>query len=145
MKTAALLIAALIAILLMPAAITSIDSFRMMDQTDEYNVSTAENATSTTVTLSQELFGDETRNVSASSNLTTDAPIASSYTSASQVLTVTGLDDDADRLLTVEYKIDGLSDYWGAGTGARVWPIMLILGVIGIVTAGVYNATRRGD
>lgn len=145
MKTAALMIGAVIVILLLPAAIISIDDFRLADQEDEFIVSTGGAETSKDVTLSQELFGDETRNASVSSNVTADAPIASSYASATQALTVTGLAVSESHRLTVTYKIDALTDYWGAGTGARVWPIMLILGVIGIIAGAVYNATRRGD
>lgn len=143
MKTAALLIAAVIVILLMPATLISIDAFRLTDQEDEYNVTTAAGVTAYNATLSQELFGDNTALASVSSNLTTDAPIASSYDN--QVLNVTGLTADASRRLTITYSRDNLGDYWGMGTVARVWPLMLGFGVLGIVVAGVYNATRRGE
>jgi len=145
MKTVALMIGAVILMLLMPAAITSIDDFRMTDQEDQFITTTGAADTDSDVTLSQTLFGDETRNATVSSNVTADAPIASSYVSATKVLTVIGLEASESHRLTVTYKIDALTDYYGAGTGARVWPLMLILGVLGIIAGAVYNATRRGD
>lgn len=142
MKTAALMIGAIIVSLLLPATVTAIDDFRLTDQVDLFNSATGGGETTVDVTLSQELFGDETRNASVSSNLTTDAPIASSYVSGTQVLTVSGLIASESHRLTVTYKIDALEDYWGAGTATRVWPIMLVLGVLGIIVGAVYNATR---
>lgn len=144
MKSAGLLIAAIIIILMMPACLVSINEFRMAEQVDEYNVTTGGGVTEADVVLSQDLFSDETRNADATSNLSSDAPIASTYASATNTLTITGLEASADRRLTVTYQIDALSDYWGAGTGTRVWPILLILGVLGVVTGAVIYATRRG-
>lgn len=145
MKTAALMIGAILVILLMPATLLSIDDFRMADFQNEYNVATGAGENTTSVTLSQELYGDETRNAIVTSNVTADAPIASSYTSSSRALLVTGLAASESRRLTVDYQIDALEDYWGAGLGSRVWPLFLILGVLGIVAGAVYNATRKGD
>lgn len=145
MKTVALMIGAIILMLLMPATIESIDNFRLTDQVDIFDTTTGVADTDSEVTLSQELFGGETRNATVTSNVTADAPIASSYVSATRVLTVTGLEASESHRLTITYKIDGLTQYWGAGTGARVWPIMLILGVLGVIAGAVYNATRRGD
>jgi hypothetical protein len=145
MKVAALMISAVIVIMLLAAAITSIDDFRMTDQADPFNVTTGDNVTTATVTLSQELFGDETRNASVSSNLTSDAPIASSYDDDTQVLTITGLTASESRRLTITYSIDALTDYWGAGIAARMWPLILIIGVLAIVVGAVYAASHRGD
>jgi len=145
MKTAALLVAALIIILLLPASILAIDQFRLDEQSDPFNVTTGSGVTSANVTLSQELYGDETRNASVTSNLTGDAPIASSYTSSTQVLNVTGLVASESRQLTVEYKIDRMGDYYGAGAGSRVLPVLLILGVLCVVGAAGYNAFSRGE
>lgn len=132
--------------LMMAAILESIDAFRLTDQEDPFNVTTGAGITSAAVALSQELYGDETRYVSISSNLTTDAPIAYSYTSANQSLTVTGLTANTSRRLTCTYSIDRLGDYWGAATATRVWPLMLVLGGLGIVGGAVYSAMpARGN
>jgi hypothetical protein len=95
--------------------------------------------------LVESLYDSATSRVSVSSNVTADAPIASSYVSATKTLTVIGLDADTTHRLTVTYEIDALDLYPGAGVGAKVWPMMLILGVIGIIAGAVYSATRHGD
>lgn len=145
MKSVLLIIGAVIVIILLPATLTSIDDFRAKDQIATYNVDTGGGVTTATVTLVEDLFNDLTANVTISSNSTDDAPIASSYSSTTNVLTVSGLIASESRQLTVTYKIDALADYFGAGTGARVWPLMLVLGVIGIVVGAVYNATKHGE
>lgn len=145
MRTAALLISAVLVILLMPAAIEAIDGFRLQEYTNDFNVTTGGGVTTATVTLSQPLYGDETRNAVVSSNLTTDAPIASTYIAATKVLTVIGLQASQTHRLSVEFKIDRLGDYFGAGIGAKVWPLLLILGTLGIIAGAIYTATRKED
>jgi len=146
LKTAALLIAAAIILLFLPAVITSLDDFRLESQIDPFSVTTA-SATTSAVTLSQDLYNDDTVNVdSVSSNYTLDNPIASSYASATNALTVSGLSANVTRTLTVTYEIDALTDYTGAGTATKVVPVLMILGVLCIVGGAGYNAfSRRGD
>lgn len=145
MKAATSIIAAGIIILLLPAMILAIDQFRLVDQEDPFNETTGGAETSVTVTLSQDLFNDETSNASVSSNVTDDAPIASEYNSTTNVLTITGLEADTSHYLTVTYSIDRLGDYFGAAAGARVVPVLLILGVLCIVGGAGYQVFRRGE
>lgn len=144
MKPVTLLLGAVVIILMMAAVLTAVDNFRMTEYEESHIVTTA-NVTTAPVTLSQELFSDETYNAGVTSNVTADAPIPSSYVSSTQVLTVSGLAVSETRLLTITYQIDALEDYFGASLGARVWPLMLVLGVIGVIVGAVYNATRHGE
>jgi hypothetical protein len=146
MKPVLLLIGAVLIILLMPAMLLSINDFRMTDKAEDHIVALVSPAVASDITLSQDLFDDATYNViSITSNETSDAPIAATYTAATNVLNVTGLTTDKTRRLTVTYSIAALSSYWGADTGAKVWPMFLILGVLGIIAGAVYVATRRGE
>ena len=145
MKSVILIISACMIILLLPAVLLSINEFRMTEYEEPHIITTAAEVTTSDITLSQELFSGETYNAVVTSNITADAPIPSSYVSSTQVLTVTGLEADNSRTLTITYEIDALNDYIGAGLGATIWPIMLVLGVIGIIVAAVYQATRRND
>lgn len=145
MKSVLLIIGAVIIIILLPATLTSINNFRSADYEEPHDVTTTNPDTTADITLSQTLFNGKTYNVVVTSNITADAPIPSAYVSATKVLTVSGLETDATRRLTVAYKIDGLEDYVGASLGAQVWPLMLALGVIGIIVGAVYTATRHGD
>ena len=144
MKSATMIIGAIIIILLLAATLTAINSFRMADYEEPHNVTTTGNTTADIV-LSQSLFNSETYNVAVSSNLTDDAPVPSSYVSATKTLTVSGLKTNDSRRLTITYKIDSLDDYYAVGIAARVWPILLGLGVIGLIVGAVYNAMKHGD
>ena len=142
MKAATNIIAAVIIILMLPAMLLGIDDFRLQDQADPFVV--ASGATSANVTLSQDLYSDDTINVSSiTSNTTGDAPIANSYTSATNVLNITGLDSGSSHYLTVTYSVDRLGDYFGAGAGAKVIPVLLILGILCIVGGAGYQAFSR--
>lgn len=145
MKAASNLIAAGIIILLLPAMLLGIDQFRLVDQVDPFTATPGAGITAANLTLSQELYNDETRNASVTANVTEAAPIASSYVSATKVLLVTGLVSEVPHYLTVTYKIDRLGDYYGAGAGAKVVPVLLILGILCIVGGAGYQAFKRGE
>ena len=142
MKPVMLIIGAIMVILLLGATLTAIQSFRGGDYTDTFNVTTT-NETSVSKVLSQSLLDDVTANAVISSNCTDDAPVPSSYTSATKALVIAGLETSTQRILTVAYKYPQLDTYWGADLGARAWPLFLVLGVIGIIAGAVYSATRR--
>lgn len=144
MKSATQIIVACLIILMLPAVILAINMFRMTDQTDPFNVTTGGAVTTADVTLSQSLFDDATYNVVVTSNNTADAPIASTYTSATKLLHVTGLNAEDYRQLSVVYKIDALSSYYAAGVGTKIWPIFLVLGTIGLIIGAVYTAMKSG-
>ena len=144
MKSGGMIICAVIVLLLLPAVIGAINDFQQADQTDEFTVATGD-TTQSSVTLSQDLYDDATRNASLSSNLTSDTPIASTYTTATNALLVTGLTGNSTRRLTVEYGIDNLGDYTGASIAIKVWPMLLVLGSICLIVAAVVVASKRGD
>lgn len=144
MKSALMIISACLVILLLPATLLAINQFRTVDWWEPYDIDTGANPY-TDITLTQELFKGKTYNVTVVSDNELDAPIPFSYNKTSRVLRVTGLKTNDSRRLELTYKIDNLQDYLGAGIGAAVWPIFLVLGVIGIIAGAVYNAMRRGE
>lgn len=144
MKAALLIISAILIIGFLPFAVASIEEFRSVDYSEPHIVDTGIGETDADVVLSQDLFNDATANVSLSSDNGDDAPIPSAYTAATHTLNISGLADDDSRTMTITYKIGALDDYFGADLGARMWPTMLILCVIGLMGAGVYDVTRRG-
>jgi len=145
MKPVMLLLGACIIILLLPSIIPAIQDFRSESYTEAHGaVTTAVGVTTANLTLTQDLFLDETSQVdSASSSLGTDVPLTQTYTAASDRLLISGLTANATRTLTVIYKIGILDNYYGADLGARVWPLFLGLGIIGIAAAAVYTSTRK--
>ncbi len=94
-------------------------------------------ATSSTVVLILGLYEDDLGYVGTmTSNVTTDVPVASSYASATDTLTVTGLTAGCNRTLTIPYDYDATSEYTGFGSMAVLAPMIMILFIIG---AGVYQ------
>lgn len=145
MRSLALLVGAAVVILLLSGVLAAINEFRTTDIEEPYNVSTGSEETSVDIILVHELFGDNTISAAVTSNLTGDAPVASAYDSTTRELTVTGLQENNSRRLTIDYETDALTDYPAAGLVARMWPLMLGIGVIGLVVAAVISAVRRGE
>ena len=145
MRTTMMLAGAIILVLLLAAFIVGLDDARMDEFEELHNVTTGAGANTSVITLTQELFNDETRHVSISSNLTSDAPVPSNYATATQKLTVGGLTTDSSRQLTVTYQTDGLGEYYGIGTALKVFPMLLGLGIIGLIAAAMYQGVSGRD
>ncbi len=127
-------------IILMGAMLTGLIAFRSTSQSADYDVTTAAGATSANITLVQSVLDADIANItSVTSNITTDAPLASTYTDATKKVLVSGLDDDAARRLTVIYRAPALNSYVGADTAAKWWPLFLVLGIIAVITAAIIN------
>lgn len=145
MKAVGTIIGACLVILLLGAVITGILDFRSAEYTEPHNVTTAGGVTTANVTLVAELFNDELAYVTIVSNDTDDAAVPSTYTSATKVLLISGLAESTTRQLTVTYRYGQLSQYWAADLGARSWPLLIILGVIGVIVGAVISAYRARD
>lgn len=144
MKAVVLIFAAIVMIGFLPLTIESINDFRSRDYTAPYIITTTASSEADII-LSQPLFSGATANVVLASNITADAPIPITYVSATKTLTITGLALNSVRNLSVVYKIDALTDYFGAGVVARIWPAVIILGIISLIASAVYVGTRRGE
>ncbi len=145
MRSALLVIAACLIVLLLPSTFAAINEFRSTDYVEPHTVATGVGVTEADVVLSQELFGGRTYNAAIASDNVSDLPIPDSYVEATQTLTVTGLNADDTRTLTITYKIDALEYDIGVGIATRVFPIFLVLGVIGLIAGAMYNAFHRAD
>ncbi len=145
MKPAMMVISAILIILLMRSALTSINNFRMASYAEPHIVATVSPDTSGNVTLTQALYNSSVVNAVVTSPNTNDAPLSALYTSSTKVLWVQGLETNQTRTLTVTYKIDALTDYLGAAAAVVVWPLFLILGVIGIIAGAVFTAMKNRD
>lgn len=128
----------------MPSFGDAIEGFRT--DSKEYTYSTIVTAASTTNTsqiLQYALFDNDVAYVTEiESDLNTDNPIASTYTSATKTLLITGLDDDASRNLTVTYETAALDDYEGADEFASLAPLVIMAALILIALASVVAAIR---
>lgn len=145
MRPLSLIIGSICVILLLSGALSAINDFRSTAITEEYDITTGVGVTSANITLVHDLFGDNTISATVTSNDTGDAPISYLYTASTRILQITGLDASVTRRLTIVYRTDSLWDYPGAGLSARMWPVFIVLGIIGLIAAAVVSAMRRGE
>ncbi len=146
MKSIGTIIGACLIILLLGSILVGINTFRSTDHTESHGyVETGVAVTSADVVLTLELFDAAIANAKVTSNTTLDIPLVTTYTSSTRALTVTGLHPSDNRTLTIEYKIGALDSYLAADIGARLYPVLLVLGVIGIIIGAVVNAFKRSE
>ena len=113
-------------------------------QTDEYvqaeaGVTTGAEDVAADVVLTKALWDDDTAYVSSiTSDEVTDVPVKGTYTAGTQTLNVTGLAVSKTRTLTITYEYDGLTTYTGMGALVGVAPLLIFIGVLGVVMGGLY-------
>ncbi len=87
--------------------IDGIKGWRTNDTTQSEAITTAAAQTAANVTLDYELYQAATAEVeSITSNVTGDAPVASSYIEATQVLLVAGLEPSTTHTITIDYAAE---------------------------------------
>lgn len=103
--------------------------FRTDLRTDEFTSPTGVGVTSANVTLGEPLYDDDTQTIDILSDLSTDTPAFSSYTTATRVVNISGLSANTTRILTVSYDVDALggSDALNTFVGYVPWMWMLII------------------
>ncbi len=145
-KSVGTIIGACLIILLLSSILVGINTFRSTDHTESHgHVETGAAVTSADVVLTLALFDATIANATVTSNTTLDIPLVTAYTSSTKALTVTGLHASDNRTLTIAYKIGDLDSYLAADLGSRLYPVLLVLGVIGIIIGAVVNAFKRTD
>lgn len=118
-----------------------IKGWRTRDTTDAFTVTTAAGQTTANVTLTRDLFSDDTAEViSITSNITGESPIATTYTAATNYLLISALNAGATHTLTVNYYAESDS-----GVILAIGAFLSIL-IIGGLIVGVYRAatSKRG-
>ncbi len=127
-------------ILLMVATMSSITDFRSTAREATYNDTTGAGVDTANVTLPLSVLDDSLSNItSVTSNNTADAPLATSFTSSTRVLVISGLHDSDSRLLTVGYRSPSLNDYPGADLAAKWWVLFLVIAIIACVVAALVS------
>jgi hypothetical protein len=144
MKSLAMIFGAIMLCFLLPTTAAGINDFRARDYVEPHIVVTA-SETSKDIVLTQALFSSATANVIITSNNTNDAPVPFSYVSATKTLTIAGLSANESHNLSITYKIDNLTDDFGASLGSKILLTVLILGIFGLIGGAVYSGTRRSE
>lgn len=115
-----------------------IKTWRTEDTTDSFVVTTGAAATTANVTLTRDLFQDETSQVIAiTSNVSGETPIASTYTSATNYLLLAALNPSSSHLISVNYYSDTDSTVMAA-----IGPFLSVL-VIGGLIVGIFMSRKH--
>lgn len=117
-----------------------IKTWRTVDTSENFDVTTAAGVTGANITLSYDLYQAATAEVqSITSDNETDTPVANSYVEATKALEVTGLVASDTRVLTVAYY---------AETDDRVMrilgPFLAVLIFGGLISAILYGMWKKG-
>lgn len=99
--------------------------------------------TTATVTLSQALFKTRAADVVSISSSEIETPTVTTVSNAT-VIVVGGLNTSATRELSIAYEVDALTDYTGLSAIVGVSPMLVFIGVLGIVVAGAWFAWKSG-
>ncbi len=143
MKHITVILGAVLVILLMAAMLSGLTSFRSTSVTDLFNNTTGVAETTANLTLTQPILDGDRLNVTVlSSNITSDAPIAYTYQSATNILNVSGLAASDARRLTVTYRVGSLTAFPGVDIAAKFWPLFIVVGVIGVVVGAIVDAFK---
>jgi hypothetical protein len=121
------------------AMMPALSSFRGVPVDAPYNITlVGSDNTTATVTLANDVLDDNKVNITALSTNENDAPVPFTYTANNRHLTVTGLQQNASRTLTLTYKVarlDGATDM-----AARFLPTFLIIAAIAVVAGAAKSA-----
>lgn len=121
-----------------------IKGWRTDTTTQSFSVTTAAGQTTANVTLSGDLFQDNITNVSTiTSNVTAETPIATSYTTATNVLLLSALNAAAMHTITLTYFAETSNTVLQT---IGPWLSLLIIGglLVGIfVSGGIGRKHRR--
>lgn len=108
-----------------------VKTWRTEDTTDSFVVTTGAGVTTANVTLTRDLFQDETSEVIAiTSNISGETPISSSYATDTNYLLLSALNPSASHLVSVNYYSDSDSTVMAA-----VGPFIGVLIIGGLVIA----------
>lgn len=137
------IIAVMIGIMMFPSLIDSTDSIQYDSITQAANSATGVGETTEDVVLTDPLFEDNTANVTTiTSDNGADSPVASSYTSSTDTLTVGGLAASATRVLSITFEADQLSGYTGLSDMVGIGPFIIFAALIIAGFASLYYSAK---
>lgn len=135
-----------ISLILAPIVFTQTAEMGEDSQTDTFAaVATGVGVTTADVLLTVDpLYPTDMTHFSVTSDNVGDTPVAGSYSTVTDELTVTGLVADDTRELTVVYTTDALTDFTGARPIANLIPLIFIVGILGLAGAMAWHAFKSG-
>ena len=137
------IVAIAIAFIVFPILLTSTHSIQTDQVTKNAAGVTTTSGTTATITLASALFKTRAADVvSISSDNAGDTPTVSTV-SNSTVIVIGGLETSTSRALAIVYDVDALTDYTGLSAIVGVSPMLIFIGILGIVVAGAWFAWSK--
>lgn len=131
-----LIIFIVIAVSFFPDMIDSSNEALRDEYTETTSIITAVGETSHDLHLRHNLYDGSTDWINGvTSNETSDAPAVTidSYISSTGNVTVTGLQADDKRTLTITYSAEGTDDYVGTKQATKAFPALIVIGLIAVI------------
>jgi hypothetical protein len=134
-------------IICLSAAFLGLVQFRSGEYIEEHIVTTSSGVdgyTTGTVTLALDLYDGEISGVTITSDDAADAPVPFEYIPTTKRLTISGLEENTTRRLTITYLYNRLAAYPGADLASKIVPVLLVFAIIGLVGIAVYGIWPKG-
>ena len=125
-------ITVVVGLVLAPTVLNSVHDAQSDPKTETFSVTTGASQTTADVTLSTPHFHNDTTHITVSSDNTNDSPTVDAYDPNTKTVTVGGLAASASRTLTVNYEIDAMANYSGAGDILGLVPLLFIVGLLAL-------------
>lgn len=128
--------------MLFPSLLTAFDKWGYTEVSTIAAITTEGNTTGS-ITLGHALLDDNLDNVVLiTSSNTSDTPAPDTYTSISKSLTIAGLEEDATRSVTVDYKTERDDDL--LGTIQPFMPFFISIMLFAVGAGMAYLSWKRG-
>ena len=129
---------------LMPDAINSVIT---EPYSENFETVTGVGETSAVETLSYSNYFEDLTDMSVTSDNEDDSPAITDYDETDYDTTVSGLNANDSRILTITYAREAHQEFWGTPQLLRLLPFLIIIGLVGVCLWGLYSSwqnRRRG-
>lgn len=141
--TVFVIMAVMIALMMMPMLLSSLDEVQVDTISKTVNSTTGVGETTEDVEFAEPLYEDDTAYVdSITSDNGADTPTASSYTAATDTLTVGGLAASGTRVITIAYTSDALDGYTGMSDMVKMTGFIIMAALVIAAFAGIYHSAK---
>lgn len=133
----AFLVMVIVALLWMLPVTQAIYDFRTDVREDNFTVTTGAGEFTADVILFRPVYDDDDETISALSSIATDTPAIDNYNPATREVTISGLDENSTRVLTVFYDVDALALHPAISLIMDLLPLFWILILIAFPVVAV--------
>ena len=111
----------------------AVDAFRSDTKVDELPCTTGSGETTDNLTLTHEVYEDDTTGMTLLSSDGDDTPVLSSYDSTYHSIYITGLADNTTRTITATYYISAMTIWTGIDTLLNMTPMIWYISIVAFI------------